>query len=333
MFTSQRSQIMTSTLIILVFFLGIANAFDPRLLAGGMWQKTPIDHVRLQYMNNELLAEFHLPGLYFIGTHRYRGWDYKDMPTDIQHDSFGPITGVSKNRTPWSALVTVANQVEAFNMVDVVRLQTTDYDKKLKAFVVPAFMETMISLSNEEIGMTRTAELNEILNAKIRASVYEHWGDIPINLPYVLVENLKCLDQGIIAQWQQQNQHRIQLETTKLKAKAEEEEHKRQQAAQDAFHRKEMSKAEHEVLKKQTENLAIVERAQAEADAAGVKAEQNLDAEQQHKHMLEKYPVALEHERAIKNSESKFNNAKTHTVVLGTESAASSAAKVIKSFF
>jgi len=321
------------TIIALLWSIHLVNAFEARLWAGGLWQMTPIDHCRLQYMNNELLEVVHLPGMHYIGSQRFRGWDYKDMPTDIQHDTFGPITAVSMNRTPWSALITVANQVDSGDMVDVVRAQTTSYDNKLQAFVIPAFLETMIVLSNEEIGMTRTAELNEILNAKIQASVYEHWGDIPINIPYVLVERLTCLDEGIINQWKQQNQHRVQLETTKLKAKSELEEHKRQQAEQDAHHRKEMSMAEHEVLKKQTENLAIVERAQAEADASAVKAEQNLYAEQQHKQMLEKYPVALEHERALKDSESKFNNAKTHTVVLGADTAASSAAKVIKSFF
>jgi len=300
---------------------------------GGLWQKTPVDHVRLQYMNNELSEEVQLPGLQFIGTQYYRGWDFKDLPTDIQHDSFGPITGVSQDRTQWSAVVTVANQVNAENMVNVVRDQTTDYDQKLKAFVIPAFMEIIIGLTNEEIGISRTAQLNEMLNKKIKQSVYEYWGDIQINIPYVLVENLKCLDEGIIEQWQKQNQHRVQLETTKLKAKAEQEDHIRQQAAQDAHHRKEMTIAEHEVLKKQTENVAIVERAQAEADAAAVKAEQKLFAEEQHKRMLENYPMALEHERAIKNSESKFNNAKTHTVVLGAATAATSASKIIKSFF
>jgi len=322
-----------NTLFVFICLLPIVSSFDVRLIMGGLWQKTPIDHVRLQYMNNELLEDVHLPGLYFIGTQRYRGWDYKDMPTDIQHDSFGPITAVSINRTPWSAVVTVANQVDAGDMVDVVRAQTADYDKKLKAFVIPIFMEMMISLTNEEIGMTRTADLNEILNTNIRASVYEHWGDIPIQLPYVLVENLQCRDTGIIEQWQQQNQHRVQLETTKLKAKSELEDHKRTQSAQDAFHRKEMSKAEHEVLKKQTENLAIVERAQAEAEAAMLIADGITASEENYKKMLENYPAAMEHERALKDSESKFHNAKTHTVVLGAETAATSAAKVIKSFF
>ena len=73
-----------------------------------------------------------------------------------------------KSRTPWSVVVKVANRVSGSDAVDVVRAQGREYDDKIGDLVESVLKEVFIKLNNDEIGVDRNSELNELVHEELQ---------------------------------------------------------------------------------------------------------------------------------------------------------------------
>jgi len=316
---------------IFFYVTGASAVFDPRLYMLGTFRAVPNGHVGVVNVNGEIQSEIIVPGISFRGLKPYFGETVHDHNTMVDFDPYPSsykewIHAQSMEGTTWGFRLLGGNRVHAEHIVDVVRANGYNYDKKIGQQFKAAVTEVIVGLTDLEIRRTRSSELNELFREKVQQEIKAHVSEgHKIEIVQITIEGKQVMDDRLSQLWSDEIKEHARVSVELAKRLSEEEEHLTMKARSDAT----IARLNAE---KRAENGRMLATAESERDVQGIRnhqliaaseataksqtllAEAELKINRAKVEQIEEFRFASEHTRLLKESESRFHNAKEYWI-------------------
>tara|TARA_B110000977_G_C11082884_1_gene493509 strand:- start:1623 stop:2936 length:1314 start_codon:yes stop_codon:yes gene_type:complete len=305
----------------------------------GHCAEVPDGHVGIVVHAGEVTGETIQPGL-SCSPWAWVGRKIKIMSVRIETDRFPRsnqhfIMTRSKDGTEWRLQLLVGNQVEANDMVHVVKQMGFLYDDEMARQVNSATKEVFLGLTDDEI--RHSTSLNEDLMAKLNIEMRNVYGEQlgnKVMIPFVAIEYIQLASQhnDLKRSWTDRVLHENEVKTEQAKRDADKEKHATKMAQSKATHAQQSAEAEAANKRKkrvaEMEASLIIAKAEAENSVSAIQSEmgiakatanakmKKIQAETTaiEMKMIEEYPVAAKHILALAESKSRYNMAKERVV-------------------
>ena len=317
----------------------------------GHCTEVPEGNVGIIVHAGEVTGETIQPGL-SCSPWAWVGRKIKTMSVRIETDRFPRssqhfITTRSKDGTEWRLQLLVGNQVEANNMVHVVKQMGFLYDDEMARQVNSAAKEVFLGLTDDDI--RHSTSLNEDLMAKLNMETRLVYGEElgnKVMIPFVAVEDLHLSQQhnDLKRSWTDRVLHENEIKTEAAKRAADTEKHATNMARSKASQAQQRAEAEAANERKtrvaEMEASLLIAKAEAEKSVSTIQSEMGIAKAKANAEMkkiqatvaaettgremklIEKYPEAANHLLALKVAESRYHNAKERVVYGATPGAA-----------
>ena len=325
MYIQRQTQTMWTFLLGLI---GTSVAFDPRLYMLGTFQTIPNGHVGVVNVNGDIQSEIISPGISFRGIRPYFGETIYIHNIMVDFDPYPQnkkewIYAQSKQGTQWGFRLLGGNRVHACDIVEVVR---ANYDQKISQQFKAAVTEVIVGLTDLEIRRTRSSELNELFRDKVQKEINMHVREgRKIEIVQITIENKQVMDDRLSQLWSDEIKEYARVSVELAKRLAEEEEHLTSKARSDAMiarlnaekraeNGRTLSTAESERDVQTIRNHQLISSAEATAKSQEILAQAELKINRAKVEQIEEFRFASDHTRLIKESESRFHNAKEYWI-------------------
>jgi ubiquitin/regulator of protease activity HflC (stomatin/prohibitin superfamily) len=317
----------------------------------GHCTEVPEGNVGIVVHAGEVTGETIQPGL-SCSPWAWVGRKIKTMSVRIETDRFPRssqhfITTRSKDGTEWRLQLLVGNQVEAKNMVHVVKQMGFLYDDEMARQVNSAAKEVFLGLTDDDI--RHSTSLNEDLMAKLNMEMRLVYGEElgnKVMIPFVAVEDLHLSQQhnDLKRSWTDRVLHENEIKTEAAKRAADTEKHATNMARSKASQAQQRAEAEAANERKtrvaEMEASLLIAKAKAEKSVATIQSEMGIAKAKANAEMkriqatvaaettgremklIEKYPEAAKHLLALEAAKSRYHNAKERVVYGATPGAA-----------
>jgi hypothetical protein len=316
--------------IILFGAIGMAAA-DPRLYLFGTFKSVPNGHVGVVNVNGEIQSEIIFPGISFRGIGPYFGETIYNHNVMVDFDPYPQnnknyIHAQSMQGTNWGFRLLGGNRVRAEDIVDVVRANGYNYDQKIGQQFKAAVTEVLVGLTDLEIRRTRSSELNELFRDKVQKEINIHVVEgRKIEIVQITIESKQVMDDRLSQLWSDEIKEHARVSVELAKRLAETEEHLTTKARSDAVitrldeekraeNGRILATAESERDVQSIRNHQLVSAAEATAKSQEILAQADLKINRAKVEQIEEFRFASEHARLLKESESRFNNAKEYWI-------------------
>ena len=314
------------------FLIGATGAvFDPRLYMFGAFDTIPNGHVGVLNVNGEIQAELLSPGISFRGARRYFGETVYYHNTMVEYDPYPYNTkewihAKSREGTSWGFRLLGGNRVQAEHIIAVVRANGYNYDEKIGPQFKAAVIEVLVGLTDLEIRRTRSSELNELFRDKVRLEIDAHVTEgHKIDIVQITIEDKKVLDDRLVQLWSDETKEHARVSVELAKRLSEEEEHLTTKARSDAMiarlnaekhaeNDRTLSTAKMESDMQHIRNDQLVATADASAKSQTILANVELAIARAKVEQIEEFRFASEHIRSLKETESRYHNAKEYWI-------------------
>merc|ERR1719271_1368150 len=177
--------------------------------------------------------------------------------------------------------------------------------------------EGFATLTNLEIRRDKATQLNEMAADELRRQMAENWGDevaSRLSVNYLTIEYIECSDKTLRAQWAKQVEEDAKRTTTEMESKTQSALHAQQRAAVDAAAARRLAEAEAAAAVRAVENQAIIDAAEAQAEASRIKAKQALAAATAQGDLVRSNPANAAHHEALEGLKALGQNTKVFVV-------------------